>query len=470
MIVNKKFDRLRQWGRERMGGEVRTDTNDEFKSLEIEMQLRGEGMERLNRSAKEYIKHISRRDAGEAKEKQLPVGYFGNAMMTHGEDFEPDSEFGQCLSTLGRANERIARIQETYCANATSSWLESIERSLVQMKEFNEARRKLDNRRLAYDTATAKMQKSKKEDFRMEEELRSQKAKYEESSEDVYRRMMDIKDAESETVADLTSFLEAELTYYDRCRELLLQVKRDWPASGATSDRSRTSSPANGYLRRNTVNRSRNNSLAQRFDDIAEDEPLEPPHRPGIRSRAPSGTSSPRRELPGFDIPSRPPINGRANSTFEGPTSLGSVGRSESPASSTTMPRLTRVPTEPTPILTGKASLRSTSKPPPPREPTTTTTAATTSNIFSDDQSSETSSSDTASFLHQHHQQSDPARSASWSQNGFLSAAVAGNGSHDVFGAKKTPPPPPPPSRAKKPPPPPPMKRSALSTGEVPRC
>ncbi|KAI7505967.1 BAR-domain-containing protein [Hortaea werneckii] len=462
MIVNKKFDRLRQWGRERMGGEVRTDTNDEFKSLEIEMQLRGEGMERLNRSAKEYIKHISRRDAGEAKEKQLPVGYFGNAMMTHGEDFEPDSEFGQCLSTLGRANERIARIQETYCANATSSWLESIERSLVQMKEFNEARRKLDNRRLAYDTATAKMQKTKKEDFRMEEELRSQKAKYEESSEDVYRRMMDIKDAESETVADLTSFLEAELTYYDRCRELLLQVKRDWPASGATSDRSRTSSPANGYPRRNTINRSRNNSLAQRFDDIAEDEALEPPHRPGIRSRAPSGTNSPRRELPGFDISSRPPVNGRANSTFEGPTSLGSIGRSESPASTTTMPRLTRVPTEPTPILTGKASLRSTSKPPPPREPTTT---ATNSNIFSDDQSSE--NSDTASFLPH---QPDPSRSASWSQNGFLSAAAA-NGSHDVFSAaKKTPPPPPPPSRAKKPPPPPPMKRSALSTGELPRC
>ncbi|KAI7006792.1 hypothetical protein D0869_10540 [Hortaea werneckii] len=464
MIVNKKFDRLRQWGRERMGGEVRTDTNDEFKSLEIEMQLRGEGMERLNRSAKEYIKHISRRDAGEAKEKQLPVGYFGNAMMTHGEDFEPDSEFGQCLSTLGRANERIARIQETYCANATSSWLESIERSLVQMKEFNEARRKLDTRRLAYDTATAKMQKSKKEDFRMEEELRSQKAKYEESSEDVYRRMMDIKDAESETVADLTSFLEAELTYYDRCRELLLQVKRDWPASGATSDRSRTSSPANnGYPRRNTVNRSRNNSLAQRFDDIAEDEPLEPPHRPGIRSRAPSGTSSPRRELPGFDIPTRPPINSRANSTFEGPTSLGSIARSESPAS--TMPRLTRVPTEPTPILTGKASLRSTSKPPPPREPAT----ATSPNVFGDDQSDETS--DTASFLHHPHQPDPAARSASWSQNGFLSAAAAaGNGSHDAFGAKKTPPPPPPPSRAKKPPPPPPMKRSALSTGEVPRC
>lgn len=73
------------------------------------------------------------------------------------------------------------------------------------------------------------MQKSKKEDFRMEEEFRSQKAKYEESSEDVYRRMIDIKEAEVDSVADLTAFLEAELTYYDRSREILLQLKRDWP-------------------------------------------------------------------------------------------------------------------------------------------------------------------------------------------------------------------------------------------------
>ncbi|KAK4942034.1 hypothetical protein LTR28_008771 [Elasticomyces elasticus] len=76
------------------------------------------------------------------------------------------------------------------------------------------------------------MEKSKKEDFRMEEDLRSQKAKYEESSEDVYRRMLDIKEAEVDSVADLTLFLEAELTYYERCRDVLTQLKRDWPARG----------------------------------------------------------------------------------------------------------------------------------------------------------------------------------------------------------------------------------------------
>ena len=101
------------------------------------------------------------------------------------------------------------------------------------LKAEKAARKKLENRRLAYDASLAKMQKTKKEDFRMEEELRSQKAKYEESSEDVYRRMQDIKEAESDSVTDLTAFLDAELSYYDRCREILLQLKRDWPAGYA---------------------------------------------------------------------------------------------------------------------------------------------------------------------------------------------------------------------------------------------
>lgn len=80
------------------------------------------------------------------------------------------------------------------------------------------------------------MQKAKKEDFRVEEELRSQKAKYEETNEDVFRRMQDIKEAEVDSVADLTAFLDAELGYYDRCRDLLLQLKREWPARCVVRD------------------------------------------------------------------------------------------------------------------------------------------------------------------------------------------------------------------------------------------
>ena len=43
MNVNKKFDRFKQWGRERMGSEVKTDSSEDFKMLEVEMALRQEG-------------------------------------------------------------------------------------------------------------------------------------------------------------------------------------------------------------------------------------------------------------------------------------------------------------------------------------------------------------------------------------------------------------------------------------------
>ena len=63
----------------------------------------------------------------------------------------------------------------------------------------------------------------------MEEELRVQKAKYEEANDDVYRRMHDIKDADENSSQDLSAFLDSQLSYYDRCRDVLLQLKNDWP-------------------------------------------------------------------------------------------------------------------------------------------------------------------------------------------------------------------------------------------------
>lgn len=131
---------------------------------------------------------------------------------------------------FGRTQERLARAQETYIIAATNSWLESLERSQVQMKEFQAARKRLETRRLAYDTSLAKMQKAKKEDFRVEEELRTQKAKYEESADDVQRRMEEIRESDPECVSDLAAFLDAELAYHDKCREALLQLKNEWPA------------------------------------------------------------------------------------------------------------------------------------------------------------------------------------------------------------------------------------------------
>lgn len=203
----------------------------------------------------------------------------------------------------------------------------------------------------------------------------------------------------------------------------------------ASLNRSNTASPVNGMARRET--RSRASSNAERFSRIDEDEPLEPPRRPMIGSRVSSGANSPRKELPGFDLPARP--NGlRSSSTpgFEGPMSL-TRGETNSPAPTQ---RLARVPTEPSSILGARSNLRITK----PRE---SSQPPTSHDVFGDDQSDYSRDS------------ADPHRTTSLS-----TAAQDGSASN----AGKKAPPPPPPSRAKKPPPPPPMKRSALSTSEVP--
>lgn len=98
MIVNKKLDRFKQWAGERMGGEVKTNTTDNFKALEQEMDLRQTGMEKMQETMSVYMKAVSKRTELEKKEKTLPIAYMGTSMVAHGEDFEHNSEYGQCLT------------------------------------------------------------------------------------------------------------------------------------------------------------------------------------------------------------------------------------------------------------------------------------------------------------------------------------------------------------------------------------
>ena len=52
----------------------------------------------MQKSTNLYMKAVSKRTEIEGKEKTLPIAYLGGTMISHGEDFEPESEFGQCLT------------------------------------------------------------------------------------------------------------------------------------------------------------------------------------------------------------------------------------------------------------------------------------------------------------------------------------------------------------------------------------
>lgn len=122
--MNKKFDRALQWGKEKMGKDNKTTVSDDFKAMEMEMQMRNEGtpiasspdiqfageaewililfekisgMDRLHSSAQIYIKSLSKRREGDDREKMIPVDIVAQSMLNHGEEFESDSQYGQCL-------------------------------------------------------------------------------------------------------------------------------------------------------------------------------------------------------------------------------------------------------------------------------------------------------------------------------------------------------------------------------------
>ena len=95
-------------------------------------------MERMQKSMNTFIKWSSRTcDAAEDKERGTPLASLGRSMAVQGENLEADSELGNCLVAMGRANERIAGIQEHFVEDASSTWWEHLERSVAMMKEYS---------------------------------------------------------------------------------------------------------------------------------------------------------------------------------------------------------------------------------------------------------------------------------------------------------------------------------------------
>lgn len=60
-------------------------------------------MQKLQLSMNSYVKWLGQRDGfGEQREKGVPAAVLGRTMVHHGEDFDSDSEFGNCLIGMSR--------------------------------------------------------------------------------------------------------------------------------------------------------------------------------------------------------------------------------------------------------------------------------------------------------------------------------------------------------------------------------
>lgn len=289
------------------------------------------------------------------------------------------------------------------------------------------------------------MSKAKRDDFRLEEELRSAKAKYEEANEDVFRRMQDIKDGEADSVRDLTRFMDVELDYHERCAEALRQKRAQWSGGGLSptdsygardrdhgasavrrpSNRSRSNTAQSG-----TYNRGGGNAYAD--GPVYDDEPEEmPPKRMPIRSQSRVSVNSAASSA-AYDPqmpPARPSIS-RASTYGAGAGGERNASLSRTPSNTMTPLSVVPPPTHAVNVSSLRGQLRPTGARPAAMD------------VFADDD--DTASSDT------------PPGSASPATS-YGSSTRGGGGSTSALVGKKAPPPPP--SRAKKPPPPVPNRR-----------
>jgi hypothetical protein len=82
---------------------------------------RSQGLEKLYTAAALYIRAMGKKKEGEDKEKTLPPEIFGQAMISHGGEYAPESAYGQALLKLGAGMERISRFQEVFPPNHQNS-------------------------------------------------------------------------------------------------------------------------------------------------------------------------------------------------------------------------------------------------------------------------------------------------------------------------------------------------------------
>ncbi|KAG2137476.1 BAR-domain-containing protein [Suillus clintonianus] len=226
------------WAGEKISSRDKTIVAEEFKDIEQDIELRKEGILKLQAAAEDYQHVLSKKKestVAQETEKLMPLDALGIVMISHGEEFGDDSAFGTSLVKLGRAHCKAATLQEAFALTFQDTFITSCQNFVQDIKDYEHQRKKLESRRLSYDAAITKLEKVKgskkekeKERREAEDELQRSRLRYEETSEDVRSRMQAIQDNEIQQLRELTLFLDLKLNFVKQYYEVLQDVKANW--------------------------------------------------------------------------------------------------------------------------------------------------------------------------------------------------------------------------------------------------
>ncbi|KAI9266483.1 hypothetical protein BDA99DRAFT_505805 [Phascolomyces articulosus] len=233
----KNLGKLKQWTGERLGAAKSTLQTEDFQRLEADTERKRTGFEKIHGASELVYGQLSKKKVSpeDGKTKVYPCDALGSCMMNHGGAFQEDSALGAALLSFGQVESRIAVLQEDFSCSLKEDYIGTLEHGLAEYKEYLALKKKLESRRLDYDSKLGRLQKAKKEKPELEQEMQASKLKYEETEYDLIQKMVYLQEFEDTHYETLRRMLEAQYLYYSRAAELLDGMRANWGQAGANN-------------------------------------------------------------------------------------------------------------------------------------------------------------------------------------------------------------------------------------------
>jgi len=220
----KKIHQLKQWTNEKVGRAKKTEMDEELKQLIQETDLQREYFERLQKTLGDYI-HIYDKKIDTQEEKKIqPVNAIGLLTINFGTIYPTNSAFGQALLKYGEGHTRLSEIQTDFVNRSRRGFEGYLAGFGAEMKNYSSLKKKFDHRRLDLDDIQSRVKKSSKEKPQLVQELRVSQDKYEESLDELTKKIFDLNNCNNRHLESLKEFCLSELDYHRNAVEILTDV------------------------------------------------------------------------------------------------------------------------------------------------------------------------------------------------------------------------------------------------------
>lgn len=230
MVLNKKISKFRQWVGEKVGTNSKSDLGDELTELDSRVEQRYIALLALRENTKWYMKAYSQvkeinKDDISIKNLSVPnqklnrPALLAKAMKDYAVTFKQTSEYAKILLSCSECLSEVSKIDTKYSQKIDKDYLVELDECLYRVKNYNKARRKMESRRLYYDSCLNKINKTKKENASLEGNLELAKSKFDESRNILMDLGKEIVENENNELVGLLSFFKSAVEYHKSCTD-----------------------------------------------------------------------------------------------------------------------------------------------------------------------------------------------------------------------------------------------------------